>query len=266
MANYTAADVKKLRDETDAPMMECKAALEEADGDFTRAKEVLREKGKLAAGKRVGRATNAGVVAVATSADGSTISGIVLESETDFVAKNEGFLEIAQQIAEANLVEGNDAKISELAQEATAKFRENSKVSKAVRFAVTGSASSYIHFDKTKGSIVLAEGSAPEALRKIAVHIVSLPPLVVSKDQLSQEKLNHELEVEKQRAINEGKPENIAENIAKGRVNKEFIKNVVLLEQPIYFDQSKSVAQYLAEEAKGVKVTEFVYLAVGQGE
>ena len=97
---YTAADVKKLREKTDAPMMECKSALEEADGDMERAEQILREKGKAAAQKRVGRTTSAGVVAFAASPDGKTVGGVVVESETDFVARNEDFIAIVQSIAE----------------------------------------------------------------------------------------------------------------------------------------------------------------------
>src|SRR5690348_9438432 len=108
MPNYTAQDVKKLREDTDAPMMECKAALDEADGDFEKAKQLLREKGKAAAAKRAGRSTAAGVVAFAPSEDGKTVGVVVLESETDFVARNEEFIAIAQSIAE-KIRDGADA-------------------------------------------------------------------------------------------------------------------------------------------------------------
>ena len=258
MANYTAADVKKLREDTDAPMMECKAALDEADGDFSRAKEILREKGKAAAAKRADRTTGAGVVAFATNGD--VTSGVVFECETDFVARNPEFIEIAQEAAEAGLVD--DAKFGEIAQAATAKFRENSKVTKYKRFE--GQVLTYVHHDKTKGAAVVVEGPATDAVRKVAIQVVASPALVLSKDQLSQELLAKELELETARAIEEGKPENIAKNIAQGRVNKDYVSKVVLLEQPFYIDGKKTVSQYLAEEAKGSKVTDFAYLAVGQ--
>jgi len=265
MANFTAADVGKLRAETDAPLMECKAALTEADGDFERAKEILREKGKAAAGKKAGRATGAGVVAFALSPDLKSVAGVVMESETDFVARNEGFIEIAREAAEA-LAENPSADLKAKAEEAVAKYRENCQVGKTVRHDFKGTAHIYVHHDRTKGGLVLAEGehANTEAIRKVAIQVVSLPPQVVSKDQLSQEKLQHEIEVETQRAINEGKDAKMAENIAKGRVNKEFVKSAVLLEQPFYLDPSKTVAQYLAEEAKGTTIVGFEYLAVGQ--
>jgi elongation factor Ts len=103
-------------------------------------------------------------------------------------------------------------------------------------------------------------------LRQIAIHVVASVPQVVSKDQLSQELLDKEFAIQKKRALDEGKPENIAENIAKGRVNKEYIKEAVLLEQPFYKDQGKSVGQWIAEEAKGTTVSEFAYLTLGQLE
>lgn len=258
MANYTAADVKKLREDTDAPMMECKAALDEADGDFARAKEILREKGKAAAVKRAGRSTGAGTVAFAT-ANGKT-AGIVLECETDFVALNPEFVAYAQKAAEAAV--GGATSFEDIQTEATAKFRENSKVGKVVVFE--GNVATYVHHDKTKGAAVAFSGDGDvDAVKKVAIQAVAFPPEYLSKDQISQEWLDAQLATETKRAIDEGKPENIAKNIAQGRVNKEVVKQVVLLEQPYYADPAKSVAQYLAESAKGVTITEFAYLAVG---
>jgi elongation factor Ts len=248
--------------------MECKTALDEANGDYDRAKEILREKGKAAAQKRAGRSTAAGVVAFAATPDNLTVGGVVLESETDFVARNEDFIAIAQQIAEivrdSEVVD--EAKINEIVESAVAKIRENIKVSQRVRISEGKPVLTYIHHDKTKGAAIIVDGPASDEVRKVAIQVVSNPPEVLSKDQLSQEKLDKEIETETQRAINEGKSEEIARNIARGRVNKEFIKKAVLLEQPFYVDPSKSVAQYLAESAKGSTLTGFYYLAVGQGE
>ncbi|MEZ0326067.1 MAG: translation elongation factor Ts [Fimbriimonas sp.] len=270
MANYTAQDVKKLREETDAPMMECKAALDEADGNFDRAKQILREKGKAAAAKRVGRSTAAGVVAFAPSADGKTVGAVVLESETDFVARNEEFIKVAQTIAE-HVRDGATAasdEVKHLVEAAVAKIRENIVVARAELLKAEAGIATYVHHDKTKGAaIVLASGDhTNEAVKKLAVQVVSAPPEVVNKEELSQEKIADEIESETRRAINEGKPENIARNIAQGRVNKEYIKKVVLMEQPFYIDPSKSVAQHLAEAAPGSKVAQAMYFAVGQGD
>lgn len=272
--SFTAADVKRLRDETDAPMMECKAALQEANGDFERAKEILREKGKAAAGKKAGRATSAGVVAFAPSSDSKAVGAVVVESETDFVARNPEFVQAAEEIARYVLANGgpsgdpmDDPRYQEFASNIVAKFRENVQVRKALKVTSDFPISTYVHHDRTKGSLMLAEGegAGTEAVRKVAVHAVAFPPEVVNKEELSQSKIDAEIEIETQRAINEGKDEKIARNIAQGRVNKEFIKRVVLMEQPFYIDQSKSVAQYLAEEAKGTRIARFVYLAVGEG-
>ncbi|MDR3692395.1 MAG: translation elongation factor Ts [Fimbriimonas sp.] len=266
MANYSAQDVKKLREDTDAPMMECKAALDESEGDFDKAKNILREKGKAAAAKRSDRSTAAGVVAIASSEDGKTVGAIVLESETDFVARNEDFIAIAQGLAE--IYRDNEvvdpAKVKEIVEAAVGKIRENIKLSKGVRFTSANPIATYVHHDKTKGSVVTSEGAVSDAVHKVAVQVVAFPPDVLKKEDLSQDKLDQEIEIETQRAINEGKDENLARNIAKGRVNKEFIKRAVLVEQPYYVDPSKSVAQFLAEEAKGTQLTGFAYLAVGQ--
>ena len=269
MPNYTAADVKKLREETDAPMMECKGALDEAEGDFEKAKSILREKGKAAAAKRSGRDTAAGVVAFASSPDGKIVGGVVLESETDFVARNEDFIALAQKIAETIRDSENvdEAALKETTDAAVATIRENIKVAKHVRLVAPegGSVLTYVHHDKTKGAAVVVEGEASEDVRKVAIQAVAFPPQVLDKSELSQEKIDAEIATETQRAINEGKDAKIAENIARGRVNKEYIKQVVLLEQPFYLDPSKSVGGYLSESAKGTKIKSFVYLAVGQG-
>ena len=262
----TAADVKKLREETDAPMMECKAALDEANGDYARAKEILREKGQAAAGKKAGRATGAGVVAFALSEDGRKAGAVVVESETDFVSKNEGFVAAAKAIAEEVLAKGVEGvDLAARAAEIVATFRENVVVAQAYVLESANPIATYVHFDNSKGAAVFTSGeNNPEASRKVAIHSVAFPPLAVKKDDLPKEKLDQEYEIELQRALNEGKPENIAKNIAQGRVNKEFIKAVVLLEQPFYADQSKTVGQFLAENAKGTTIDGFKYLAIGQ--
>jgi len=176
MPNYTAQDVKKLRDATDAPMMECKSALDEADGNLDRAKEILREKGKAAAGKKAGRATGAGVVAIANS--NGNVAGVVLETETDFVSRNEAFVALAQKAADALLADAN-VDLSTYPVESAAAFRENALLGKTVRLENAGVVSIYVHHDKTKGSIVTGEGDA-EARRQVAIHAVAFPPQVVS--------------------------------------------------------------------------------------
>ena len=276
MANYTAQDVKRLREETDAPMMECKNALEQADGDFDKAKQILRESGKAAAGKRAGRTTSAGVVAMAFHHDHHAVGAVVLESETDFVARNDSFVALAQELAEIFLhndpgsdplaIKHGDKTVGEMIEGAVATIRENIRISKAVHLKSDNQLVGYVHHDRTKGALVEITGDADvrNTGRSIAIQVVSVPETqVVSKDQLSQEMLDREIETEKQRAINEGKPEAMAENIAKGRVNKEFVNKAVLLEQLFYADQGKTVKAFLGENAKGAEVKSYVYLAVG---
>lgn len=279
---FSASDVMKLRAETDAPLMECKAALAEADGDFEKAKALLREKGKAAAAKRADRSTAAGVVAWASSSDGKTVGGVVLESETDFVAKNESFIAIAQQLAEIfrdndpgqdpYAISADGTTVRDIVEQAVGKIRENIQVTRAVRLTGGSPIATYVHHDRTKGAAVELSGDATNALDagfKVAVQTVSNPPQFIAKDEVPQEKIDAEMEIEVQRALNEGKPENIAKNIAMGRINKEYLKQVVLLEQPFYADAAKSVAQYLQEEAKAgggsLSVRSFTYLAVGGG-
>lgn len=275
MANYTAADVKKLRDLTDAPMMECKAALEEAEGDFEKAQSILRQKGKAAAGKRADRATGAGVVAITGNADGTEVAAVVVECETDFVARNDDFVKLAQDLAETflatdpgsdpNAVAFNGGTVGEAIEQAVGKIRENIKISKAMKLTTGNRFVYYVHHDNMKGAIVeIAGGNGDhEKARKVGIQVVALVPEVVSKDQLSQERLATVLEEQTQRAIAEGKPENIARNIAEGRVNKEWVKEAALLEQNFYAEPSKTIGQYAKEELGGATIVSFKYLKVG---
>lgn len=259
MANFTAQDVKRLREETGAPMGECQGALKESDGDYDRAKEILREKGKAAAAKRSDRETGAATVAFAT--EGERTAGVVLESETDFVARNPEFVALAERAAQLALMGEAFAALEE---EATAKFREKTKVTKAV--VLEGQVATYLHHDKSKGAMVAYTGDADaDAVRKVAIQAVAFPPEALRKEDLSQELLSKELELETKRALDEGKPENIAKNIAQGRVNKEFVNKVVLLEQPFYIEPGKNVLTWLGENAKGAEITAFAYLAAGLG-
>lgn len=275
MITISAADVKRLRDETDAPMMDCKAALTEAEGDFNRAKQILREKGKAAAAKRADRATSAGVVAFAASPDNRSVGAVVLECETDFVAKNDDFIGTANELAKLVLESGSEdtsnAAYMDKIHDLVNKTRENVQLTKARRLTSDGRIVTYVYQTLLKGAAVSVSGTAgnlADAAFKVAVQIVSSPPQVVRKEDLPQDVLEREIEIETQRAINEGKPENIARNIAQGRVNKEFVKSAALLEQPYYADASKSVSQVVAEFASQgggtIEILGFEYFAVGQ--
>ncbi len=279
MATFTAQDVKRLRDETDAPMMECKKALEEADGDFDKAKAILREKGKAAAAKRAGRQTGEGVVAFALSEDKKTLGGVILECETDFVARNEDFVAMADELAKAYLtqdpgsdplaVKVGDKTAAETIETAVGKIRENIKITRAIHATTSDSFATYVHHDRTKGVAVEVKGeaNASEVGYKLAIQSVAFPPEFITRDEVPQDKVQAELEVETQRAINEGKTPDIAKNIAQGRINKEYYKRVVLLEQPFYLDPSKSVKDYMQEAGgSSFSVGRVIRLSVGEGE
>ncbi|HRF58817.1 MAG TPA: translation elongation factor Ts [Fimbriimonadaceae bacterium] len=260
-----AKDVMRLRAETDAPVMECRAALVEAGGDFEKAKQILREKGKAAAAKRSDRATGEGIAAVSRSEDGKTMGVIVLECETDFVARNEDFIKMSEQIAtmvrdagsvpeDPHELTHGGVSVKALIEEAVGKIRENIKVAKAAVIKTEKTLASYVHHDKKKAVIVEIEGGdgSAEVGRQLAIQSVAFPPEYVSRDQVPQSMIDAELETETQRAINEGKAPDIAKNIAMGRINKEFMKRVVLLEQPFYKDNNISVAQFVETESKTV--------------
>lgn len=276
----SASDVKRLREETDAPMMECKVALKEAGGDFEKAKAILREKGQSAAAKRSGRSTSEGVAKFVVSADGKSAVGVVLESETDFVSNNEGFRKLVDTLANgllnapADAVNGDvhsvsiDGKtVAELVTEGVALFRENIQLTQAVKLETDGAIGVYNHHTGKQAAVVMVSGdatNAAEVATKCAIQAVAMGATYLTKAEVPQEIIAREMELETQRAINDGKPAEMAAKIAEGRVNKEFFKSQVLLEQPFLEDESKSTAQFLKEMAQGtVEVTGFKRITVG---
>lgn len=276
----SASDVKRLREETDAPMMECKVALEEAGGDFEKAKAILREKGQSAAAKRSGRSTSEGVAKFVVSADGKTAVGVVLESETDFVSNNDGFRKLVDTLANgllsapADAVNGDvnsvsiDGKtVAEMVTEGVALFRENIQLTQAVKLETDGAIGVYNHHTGKQAAVVMVSGDAAnagEVATKGAIQAVAMGATYLTKAEVPQDIIAQEMELETQRAINDGKPAEMAAKIAEGRVNKEFFKSQVLLEQPFLEDESKSTAQFLKEMAQGTaEVTGFKRLTVG---
>lgn len=278
----SAALVKRLREETDAPMMECKKALEQAESEgisgddelVARAKEILREAGKMAAGKRADRETANGVVAVARS--GNAAAAVSLLCETDFVARNDDFQALAQKLADhfAANPPGNDPLTSEidgksvkdLIEEAVGKIRENIQLGSVIRVEGEG-IGVYLHHDKAKAGIVVlnAGGNGKQELaNKLGTQVVAFSPEYISKDQVDQDRLNKELAIEKQRAIDDGKPEEIAEKIAQGKVGKDFLQQVVLLEQPWYAELSRKVGEVVKEQGGDVTIVEFVRIEAGK--
>jgi len=279
--------IKQLRDETGAGFMDCKNALEQSGGDLEKARLILREKGAIIATKRATKEVNQGVVAGAVSADGRVGALVDLRCETDFVARNEEFQKLAEELVQHALAVGENGKMEELLQR-TALSDPSVDVAKLIELVMgktgeriafqtyavarvpegeNGIVDVYIHHNKLVGTMVVLTGNAdPETMRnlahEIAIQIAWSAPQYLTKEEIPEEVLQQELEIEKQRAINEGKPANVAENIARGRVNKNFIQRVALLEQPFYKDESKTIGEML-RAAGDLKVAHFVRLEIG---
>jgi elongation factor Ts len=275
MGNYTAADVKRLRELTGSGMMDCKKALEETDGELDKAVEVLRIKGAKDVGKRAERATAAGLVV----AEGGVM--VELNCETDFVAKSDDFVTLANKVLAA-AVAGNVADLDELR---TATVEGGGTVDEAIhalsarigeklelrRFArYDGPVASYLHRRATDlppaiGILVSYEGSGAdtdaEAARAVAMHIAAARPRYVTRDEVPEDLVANERRIAEATAREEGKPEQALPKIIEGRVNG-FFKDVVLLEQASVQDTKKTVKAVLADA--GVTVTKFARFEVGQ--
>lgn len=274
MSNFTAADVKKLRDLTGAGMMDSKKALTEAEGDFDKAVEVLRVKGAKDVGKRAGRTAANGLVAHSGKAL------LELNCETDFVAKTDSFVALAQQLvehgertgvnsAEELLASEIDGKgVAEMIQEQSAKIGEKLVLN---RFAkLDGTVAVYLHrkaqdLPPAVGVLVQYTGRTDEAgdadARGVAMQIAAMRPQYLSRDEVPAEVVESERRIAEQTAREENKPEAALPKIVEGRVNS-FFKDFVLLEQASVTDNKKPVRQVLAEA--GVEVTRFVRFEVGQ--
>lgn len=227
-----AQSVKKLRQETGAPMMECKKALVEAEGDFDRAKQILREKGQAQAAKRAGRATSEGIAAVVASEDSTKVAAIVVECETDFVARNEEFKSMVAALADGLLASVdagpgqtvepdlstvvNGKSLKQHAEESVAKIRENIRIVSAVvaTAADGGKIAVYNHTNTGKAaSYVEYTGDDGEAAFQVAIQAVAFPPTYLRREDVPQDLIDQEIETETQRAINEGKPADVAGKI-----------------------------------------------------
>lgn len=270
MANISAADVKRLRDLTAAGMMDSKKALEEADGDFDKAVEILRVKGTAKAAKRgAERSATSGLVATAGTAL------VELNSETDFVAKSDEFIAVAQQIAEAadaakaadaealKAVELGDSTVGETVEALAVKIGEKIELGRVAVFE--GSVATYMHrrasdLPPAVGVLVEYDGTNDEAARAAAMQIAAMRPQYVSRDEVPAEIVAKEREIAEATAREEGKPEQALPKIVEGRVNG-FFKDVALLDQPSVQDSKKSVKAVLDEA--GVSIKRFARFEVG---
>ncbi|HDB7673099.1 TPA: elongation factor Ts [Staphylococcus aureus] len=276
MATISAKLVKELREKTGAGMMDCKKALTETDGDIDKAIDYLREKGIAKAAKKAARIAAEGLVHVETKGNDAVI--VEINSETDFVARNEGFQELVKEIAnqvldtKAETVEAlmettlpNGKSVDERIKEAISTIGEKLSVRRfAIRTKTDNDAfGAYLHMGGRIGVLTVVEGSTDEeAARDVAMHIAAINPKYVSSEQVSEEEINHEREVLKQQALNEGKPENIVEKMVEGRLRK-YLQEICAVDQDFVKNPDVTVEAFL--KTKGGKLVDFVRYEVGEG-
>jgi elongation factor Ts len=277
MSAITAQDVNKLRTMTGAGMMDCKKALTEAEGDFEKAIEILRKKGQKVSASRSDKDAKEGSVFVKTSSDNKEAVLIALNCETDFVAKNDEFQNLGKLIAdtayakkpsdkEALLTEVVDGlSLNDRITELVGKIGEKLEVSAYVH--MTGEAVvPYIHAGSKLGVLVSLKGvngkDVTDAGKDVGMQIAAMNPVAVDETQVDKTLIEKELEIAKAQILAEGKPENMVEKIAQGKLNK-FFKESTLLPQAFVKDSSKTVAQYLDSVSKGLTVAEFKRVTIG---
>ena len=271
MAQITAALVKELREITGAGMMDCKKALVECEGDKDKAIDYLREKGIAKAAKKAGRIASEGVVAAAS--DGSTACIVEVNSETDFVAKNENFQNLVKKIAEhivatkpadmdaLNASELDGKTVAEVMTEAVASIGEKLSLRRfEVYTTEDGKLATYIHMGGKIGVIVELSGGADELGKDVAMQIAAAKPQCIGRDDVDADALAHEREVLRKQALEEGKPEKIVEKMVDGRINK-YYKEVCLVEQEFVKDSDKTIKDILG----GVEVRRFARFEMGEG-
>mgnify|MGYP003369250277 CR=1 FL=1 len=282
----TAQMVKELRESTGAGMMDCKKALQEAEGNMERAVDILREKGLSKAAKKADRIAAEGLVAIEINEDNTVASMVEVNSETDFVAKNEDFktfvkdaavmalstesTDVAGLLAETH-AEGQS--LQDVLNERTAKIGEKLDLRRFVKLTTEGQVAGYIHGGGKIGVLVEMATTARDAEvitmgRDIAMQVAAMNPKYVSRNDVDAEYIAHETEILTQQALNEGKPANIVEKMIKGRLEKQ-LKEVCLLEQPFVKNGDLTINQLVAETAKKVgaeiEVVNVVRFEVGEG-
>jgi elongation factor Ts len=290
MAAFTAKDVSELRQRTGAGMMECKKALEENQGDMEQSIEWLRKKGIAKAEKRSGRAASEGKIVALASPDAR--HGVLLElnSETDFVARNEEFGQTADKLARTLLADasadgvvanaegaplmnakfGDSGTIAESLKLLSGKIGENIVLRRYARLGGSGAVGSYVHHNGKVGALVEVTGATGEAgqqlARTIAEHVaagVPTVPVAVTRDDVPAGMVERERRIFAEQAAASGKPENIVQKMVDGRVDK-FYKEITLLDQPWVRDDSKTIAKLVKEAGPGVSIKRFARFQMGQ--
>lgn len=279
--SISAADVKKLRDQTGAGMMDCKKALAEANGDFEKAIEVLRKKGQKLSAKRADREANEGVVIAKTSANKNKGIVIRLSCETDFVAKGEGFVELAEAFADLALKEMPATRedllnltidgmtVAQKVEEQTGVIGEKIELSEYAKIetaAGEGQVLPYIHMGYKAGVIVALnqEGTQyEEAGKNVAMQVAAMKPIALDKGDVDQSIVDKEIEIGMEIARKEGKPEQMLEKIAQGKLNKYFKENTLLNQAYVKGAGKESVAEYLRTINPDLTVTSFKHIKLG---
>jgi len=273
MAEITASMVKDLRERTDAPMMDCKKALSEAEGDMARAEEILRVRFGNKASKAAGRVAAEGTVGISISADGKTGAMIEVNSETDFCAKNDDFLAFVRDLAVvvanskpadiaavAGLKLGNGT-VEDARTQLVGKIGENITPRRFLAIEAKGKLASYVHGGKI-GVLVDVVGGDEALGKDIAMHIAAAKPKSLDASGVAPELIEAERRVAIEKAKEAGKPEAMLEKIADGTVQK-FLKEVTLLSQPFVKDDKQTIEQLL--KSKGASVASFTMYVVGEG-
>ena len=290
MAAYTAKDVSELRQRTQAGMMDCKKALEECSGDMDQAVEWLRKKGISRGESRAGRAAPEGKIVARVAPDGATGALVELNSETDFVARNEAFGQTVERIAETLLASGSidgavttadgspllAAKFGEAGtladslKQLTGTIGENIVLRRYARFGGSGAVGAYVHHNGKVGTLVEVAGLSGEAgqqlARTVAEHItagVPTIPVAVTRDDVPAALVDRERRIFSEQAAASGKPANIIEKMVQGRVDK-FYKEVTLLDQPWVRDDSKAIRDLVKAAGPGVSIRRFARFQIGQ--
>jgi elongation factor Ts len=290
MAAYTAKDVSELRQRTQAGMMDCKKALEECQGDMDQAVEWLRKKGISRGESRAGRAASEGKIVAKVAPDGATGALVELNSETDFVARNEAFGQTVDRIAETLLASGSidgvvtsaenspllatkfgDAgTLADALKQLTGTIGENIVLRRYARFGGSGAVGAYVHHNAKVGTLVEVAGLSGEAgqqlARTVAEHItagVPTIPVAVTRDDVPAALVDRERRIFSEQAAASGKPANIVEKMVQGRVDK-FYKEVTLLDQPWIRDDSKAIRDLVKAAGPGVSIRRFARFQIGQ--
>ena len=278
MANYTAADIKALRERTGAGMLDVKKALDEADGDADKALEIIRVKGLKGVSKREGRAASDGLVAAHVADDAAGQTGVLIElnSETDYVAKNDRFIALAEKVLAAAVATGTDdvatvlaadadgSTVQETIDETAATLGEKVVLRRVVRVSAEKVAV-YLHkvnkdLPPQVGVLVGSDAAGAEVARDVAMHIAAYSPTYLTRDDVPAETVEAERRIAEETSRNEGKPEAALPKIVEGRLNG-FFKESVLVDQAFAKDPKKTVAQVLSEV--GGTVTGFARFRVG---